>query len=125
MVSYNKHVEVVLFWIFRHYSFLLLLLIVFLLTYLWVRVPSGLPPCPYWVWPAVGHSMLIKGDLSCLFRRLRKEHGDIFSLWLGGQLVIVVNGFHTIKSLFLDHDSNFSWRPDILNCDLFHYGEQQ
>ncbi|MCB4745088.1 MAG: cytochrome P450 [Sulfurovum sp.] len=99
------------------------MLIVVIIVYLWVRVPGGLPPCPKWVLPGFSHSLIVKGDLAALFRRLRREHGDVFSFWLAGQLVIVINGFQNIKEAFIDDASNFAWRPDILNCDLFHYGK--
>ncbi|KAL8583252.1 hypothetical protein ACOMHN_043087 [Nucella lapillus] len=120
--TFSKFVDGVVIWATRYSNFLILLLIVLILLYLWVRVPSGLPPCPKWVWPGFAHSLIVKGDLSALFRRLRGEHGDVFSFWLAGQLVVVINGFQKIKEAFIDDASNFAWRPDILNCDLFHYG---
>lgn len=110
-------------WVYHYSNFLILVLVVIVVLYLWVRIPSGLPPCPKWVWPGFAHSLLVKGDLADLFRRLRRQHGDIFSFWLGGQLVIVINGFQNIREFFLGDSGNVAWRPDILNCDLFHYGK--
>ena len=121
--AFSKVVDGVVLWVTRYSNFLALLLIVLVIIYLWVRIPSGLPPCPKWVWPGFSHSLMVKGDLAALFRRLRREHGDIFSFWLAGQLVVVINGFQNIKEAFIDDAANFAWRPDILNCDLFHYGE--
>jgi hypothetical protein len=121
--SASKTVDAVLNWASRYNQFLILILIVLIVLYLWVRVPRGLPPCPKWVWPGFAHSLMVKGDLTHLFVRLRAEHGDVFSIWLGGRLVVVINGFQKIKEAFIDDGSNFSWRPDILNCDLFHYGK--
>lgn len=109
-------------WVVLYSSFLLLALLVIILLYLWIRVPSGLPPCPRWVLPGFAHSLMVKGDLFALFRRLRREHGDVFSFWIAGRLIIVINGFQNIKEVFIDDGTNISWRPDILNCDLFHYG---
>ncbi|XP_076445237.1 cytochrome P450 2C25-like [Babylonia areolata] len=120
--TFSKFADGVVLWANRNINFLILFLIVLIILYLWVRIPSGLPPCPKWVWPGFAHSLIVKGDLSALFRRLRGEHGDVFSFWLAGQLVIVINGFQKIKEAFIDDASNFAWRPDILNCDLFHYG---
>ncbi|XP_077427386.1 cytochrome P450 2U1 [Vanacampus margaritifer] len=40
-------------------------------------------------------------------------YGDVFSLFVGTQLIVVLNGYDVIRDAFLNHPEVFSDRPDI------------
>lgn len=65
------------------------------IIYFWKshRSMKGLPPGPSGL-PILGYLGLFKGgDPRPNIERLRKQYGDIFSLYIGSTLVVVVNGF--------------------------------
>lgn len=55
-------------------------------------------------------------------RRLRQELGEVYSVYIDAQLVIVVNGYAAIKEAFMTRADEFHWRPSTRICDLFHFG---
>ena len=44
-------------------------------------------------------------------RKFRKEYGDVYSLYLGTKLAIVISGYDAIKEAFLRNGDIFSNRP--------------
>lgn len=44
---------------------------------------------------------------------LSKVYGDVFSLFVGSQLVVVLNGYEVIRDALSNHAEAFSDRPDI------------
>ncbi|PVD29106.1 hypothetical protein C0Q70_11703 [Pomacea canaliculata] len=78
------------------------------LSLLWwfsVRRPAGAPPGPWLAVPLLGHLLLMmKKDPLEQFAAWRRQYGDVFSLYLGSQLVVVFNGYKVIKdALNSDH----------------------
>ena len=87
------------------------------------RKPQGIPPGPRWTLPVVGDLLSINqksddGDIRLAFRRLRKQHGDIYSVYMGNKLSIFVNGYDNIHDLLVKNGDLFSDRPLI-----FSYGQ--
>ncbi|XP_048833563.1 cytochrome P450 2J2-like isoform X2 [Brienomyrus brachyistius] len=88
------------------------------------KAPKNYPPGP-WSIPFVGD--LFRIDLSKIhlqFAELAKKYGNIFSLRLG-QNIVVVNGFKLVKEALVEHGENFADRPvmplfeDVVhNCGL-------
>ncbi|XP_072044942.1 cytochrome P450 2U1-like [Amphiura filiformis] len=94
----------------------LLCIVTFLVLVWWLRGPKQtLPPGP-WGWPLLGYlpnfaiSIYRKGlPPAQLFNSLAQKHGSVFSMYLAGKLVIVLNDFKYIKEGL--HNPSLSDRP--------------
>jgi len=72
---------------------------------------SKLPPCliPY---PIIENMHLMKpGKATEAYRRLRTKYGDIFTLHLGRQSIIIFNEYENIRNAFIKQAEVFSDRP--------------
>lgn len=89
--------------------------IAIILTFLWIRSrkPANFPPGPT-PFPVIGnlHNLAEEGNFLQVIRKLRKQYGDIFSLSLGKDWVVVVNGRKNLKELFVKKGDYTSDRPD-------------
>ena len=93
-------------------SILLLTVICILLLHFifsWKR--KGLPPGPKYRLPFIGNLHQINPDMRITLRKFRKEYGDVYSLYLGTKLAIVISGYDAIKEAFLRNGDIFSNRP--------------
>ncbi|XP_063163930.1 cytochrome P450 2J6-like [Candoia aspera] len=94
-------------WIFL-FLLLLALLILLLLKQHWSRrhFPPGPPSLPVLgnIW-ALGTT--IHEDI---FNKLAKKYGNMYTLWLGNQSVVVLSGFKTVKEGLVGHLEEFSGR---------------
>ena len=100
-------------------SSVLLFAIVFLLLYLIMRKPAGIPPGSALTLPVIGDlPLLIGGDILGTFRKLRQKHGDIFSLYIGKELTVVINGFKMIQKAAVKNGHIFSGRPNNLVSNI-------
>ena len=91
-----------------------LFLTVFLLSLLWLRAarrPSGIPPGPVPALPVLGHLHLLEKDPRNKFTEWRKKYGDVFSFYQGPQLIVVLNGYKTIREALVKNADAFSSRP--------------
>lgn len=89
---------------------------------------ANIPPGPK-PWPVVGNfgGFLIP---SVIRRRLRPEpersansasnladlakvYGNVYSIYVGSQLVVILNGYKVVRDALLNHPDVFSDRPDI------------
>ncbi|KAK3590997.1 hypothetical protein CHS0354_020355 [Potamilus streckersoni] len=86
---------------------------VFLVVHYITKKTAGVPPCPTPVLPFLGNllHLLVNTDALEYFRRLRDKYGDVFSLYMGSQLIIVINGYTTIKEALVQNGRVFSNRP--------------
>ena len=91
----------------------LVILFLSLLSVLWRKTTrdSRYPPGPPTI-PFVGNLNIVTKDMIVEFRKLRQKYGDVFSLVMGTQTVVVVNGIDTLKELFIKHGDVVSGRPD-------------
>ena len=90
----------------------LIFVLVFLLVYMSTRKPVGIPPGSPLTAPVVGDlPLLVTGDILETFRRLRKRYGNIFSFYMGRELVIVLNGYNIIHKAAVRKGQTFSGRP--------------
>ena len=92
-------------------------LVLSLLWWLSTRRPAGLPPGPGFALPLLGHLHLLDKDPRVQFRAWRQHYGDVFSLYMGGRLVVVLNGFPVIKEALVKFADVFSDRPHIFTMD--------
>ena len=89
---------------------------VLLLSYILTRKPGGIPPGPRFTLPFVGDlPFLIGGDITGAYRKLREKHGDIFSLYFGRELTIVLNGYTVIHEAAVVNANIFSGRSTALS----------
>ncbi|KAL3875529.1 hypothetical protein ACJMK2_033473 [Sinanodonta woodiana] len=102
------------------------LLLLAILT-LWFYKRQGrakLPPGP-WHIPFIGNAWELASDpdLRKSLRRLHKQYGDIYRLYMGPTLAVVISGYEAIKEVFVKRGGEFSDRPDSLATNLI--GEKQ
>ncbi|XP_047340798.1 flavonoid 3'-monooxygenase CYP75B137-like isoform X2 [Impatiens glandulifera] len=103
----------------------LLLLIVAILCWLWMRkgnklVTASLPPGPRGL-PIAGYLPFLGKNLHHQFTKLAEEYGPIYKLWLGSKLCIVVSSPSLAKQVCRDLDVVFSNRdPTIAALTLTH-----
>ncbi|KAK2817144.1 hypothetical protein Q5P01_025335 [Channa striata] len=95
------------------------------------RALANIPPGPT-PWPVVGNfgSYFIPsfirnrfgresgsvGDMKTtmgILKQLAEQHGDVYSLFVGNQLLVVLNGFDAVRDALSNHPEVFSDRPDI------------
>lgn len=69
-----------------------------------------LPPFPRIRLPIIGHYHLMTKDTRKCFREFRKQCGDVYSLYLGNKLVVVISGYGAIKEGFKTNEDKFSNR---------------
>ncbi|XP_025098756.1 cytochrome P450 2B4-like [Pomacea canaliculata] len=92
---------------------LFVLLAFYSLWWLSTRRPVGVPPGPGLALPVLGHLHLLRSDLREIFAAWRRQYGDVFSLYMGSRLVVVLNGYNIIKDALIKHADIFSDRPCI------------
>ena len=89
-----------------------------LLSYIYTRKPVGIPPGPRYTLPFVGDlPLLMGGDVLGIFRKLRQEHGDVFSLYFGKELTTVLNSYKVIHEAKVVNGKVFSGRPSSFSND--------
>ncbi|PVD29093.1 hypothetical protein C0Q70_11690 [Pomacea canaliculata] len=92
---------------------------VLLLWWFSVRRPAGAPPGPWLAVPLAGHLLLMmKKDPLEQFAAWRRQYGDVFSLYLGSQLVVVLNGYKVLKEALVNNADTFSDRPHLPLMDF-------
>lgn len=95
-----------------------LCVIFILLLFVSTRRRHGLPPGPP-LWPVVGNlTSLISKEVDKTMESLRRKYGDIFSLYIGKEVVIILNGYDTIHTALVCNGRTFSARPRNALKDL-------
>ncbi|ESO92157.1 hypothetical protein LOTGIDRAFT_217014 [Lottia gigantea] len=126
------------------HHFVAISIVTIIVTSFWLvmRKPHGIPPGPSWTLPIVGDMLSIgsktdKSNVTLPFRRLRKKYGDIYSVYTGPKLTIVVSGIDNIKELLIKNGDVFSDRPPtylndylskrkgLVSTSGFHWKEQR
>ncbi|KAK3594479.1 hypothetical protein CHS0354_030000 [Potamilus streckersoni] len=102
---------------------ILVFCVVFLLCCYALRTPDDIPPGPV-VAPLLGNIPQLAGrNPLILFQKWRKQYGDVFSVYMGSQLLVVLNGYKTIKEALVTQGNVFSDRPQNFMLDKLKEGE--
>ncbi|XP_029495169.1 cytochrome P450 2D15-like [Oncorhynchus nerka] len=92
------------------------LLLVFLLLFFFIRVrrPKNFPPGPRPL-PILGNLLQLDpvNPLKDL-ERLKRRYGNVFSLYIGSQPVVVLNGLEAVREALVTRTAEFSGRPNHL-----------
>ncbi|XP_032822975.2 cytochrome P450 2J4-like [Petromyzon marinus] len=91
----------------------LLFLATFLLLLQWRKVqrPRGFPPGPRAL-PLLGNlGSLPTQEPGTALHKLSKRYGDVYSLLLGRELCVVINGFDAVRDALVNHAKEFAGRP--------------
>lgn len=94
------------------WSVLLLLIVtlcVIWLVRLWLEVPQNIPPVPVRPFPIVGHIPYLADPRKTLMK-WRKTNGDLFSLYFGSSLVVVIGSYDLLKETLVKKAEYFSER---------------
>lgn len=82
-----------------------------LLLYILTRRRTGVPPGPL-CWPIIGNIYSFFGkDPITSFQILRRTYGDIYGVYIGTELVVVLNGFSAIHEAMVKKGRTFARRP--------------
>ncbi|XP_073515165.1 vitamin D 25-hydroxylase isoform X2 [Phyllobates terribilis] len=76
------------------------------------RRPPGFPPGPPGL-PLIGNILALARDPHVYMRERSAEHGEIFSLDLGGISAVVLNGYDALKECLLRQSDVFADRPTL------------
>ena len=81
------------------FLFLVLFAITLFGIYWWIstRHPKDFPPGPRFPLPFLGDSLAFKGDIFVGPEELRKQHGDIWGLWLGPYRTVYIHDYEAMK----------------------------
>ncbi|XP_076441007.1 uncharacterized protein LOC143280261 [Babylonia areolata] len=93
---------------------------VVLLCLLWwksTRRPPGLPPGPGLALPLLGHLHLMPKDPRAQFLTWRRQYGDVFSLYMGSKMVVVLASYSAIREALVTFADVFSDRPHTFMSD--------
>ncbi|XP_071789120.1 cytochrome P450 2J4-like [Asterias amurensis] len=95
------------------------LMALFIATWIYRR-PRNIPPGPTG-WPLLGYlpNLILAGDEYKNLTRLAKTYGPVFSMNLGGTLVVVVNSFASIKEA-LNHPNTAARPPTSFSKKIAH-----
>ena len=89
---------------------------VVVVLYIWWKKTTRdatLPPGPPTV-PFLGNLLSVSPETMLdKFQEYRKKYGDVFSLITGSRTLVVVNGYETLREIFIKHGDKTSERPDI------------
>ncbi|BFZ03334.1 hypothetical protein BsWGS_06373 [Bradybaena similaris] len=75
------------------------------------RHDPRLPPCPVRPLPFVGHLLYLEKNPRALFARWRQQCGEIYSLYLGRSLVVMLNGYDLVKEALVKNGDACIDRP--------------
>ncbi|CAL0301558.1 unnamed protein product [Lupinus luteus] len=96
-----------------HYSLIFLSSLLIFNLFFKTKRFKNLPPGPTPV-PIIGNLNLLEKPLHRFFQRMSKKHGDIFSLWFGSRLVVVISSYSTFQECFTKNDVALANRPHNL-----------
>ncbi|XP_025099203.1 LOW QUALITY PROTEIN: cytochrome P450 2B4-like [Pomacea canaliculata] len=77
-----------------------------------------LTPGPGTALPLIGHLHLLSRDPRVQFAAWRRQYGDVFSLYVGNRLIVVLSGYRVIKDALVTHGDVFSDRPHMFLTDV-------
>lgn len=94
------------------FEVIVFIVIAFITWLLWktFSYPSGLPPGPIGI-PLFGYMFFLGDKPHIVLNKLAQKYGDIFSLYLGNRLVVVLNSYETIKAAYVKQADIFHGKP--------------
>ncbi|NXI74151.1 CP2J2 protein, partial [Anseranas semipalmata] len=111
-----------LLWDGISFQVLLIFLFVFLLVadYMKRRKPKDFPPSPF-SFPFLGHVQFLNAsNPPAVMQKLTDKYGDIFSLQMGSQDFVIINGLQMVKEALVTQGDNFLDRPEVpLDAEVF------
>lgn len=93
------------------------------LIYLFVyqsRKSNNIPPVPVKPYPILGHlTMLKKNGPRKMINKWKDETGNIYSIYMGNKLVVVLSGYDLLKEALVKQAGSFSDRPVPITAHKF------
>ncbi|XP_078604847.1 cytochrome P450 1A2-like [Branchiostoma floridae x Branchiostoma japonicum] len=93
-------------------------LVVFLTLLVSFKRRKNLPPSPSGSWPVVGHLLSLGRAPHLKLTEWRKQYGDVYTVRMGMEDVVVLNGYRAIKEALVDYKDAFSSRPNVYMLNL-------
>ncbi|XP_066289712.1 cytochrome P450 2U1-like [Branchiostoma lanceolatum] len=91
-------------------TFLVFCVTLFLACVVFKR-PRNLPPYPAGRVPVLGHLLALGRAPHLKLTAWRRQYGDVFTVRLGMEDVVVLNGYTTVKDALVDRSELFASRP--------------
>ncbi|XP_066264263.1 cytochrome P450 1A1-like [Branchiostoma lanceolatum] len=88
----------------------LVLCATFLLAYVVFKRPRNLPPYPAGRVPVLGHILALGRAPHLKLTAWRRQYGDVFTVRLGMEDVVVLNGYTAVKDALVDRSELFASR---------------
>lgn len=76
------------------------------------RLPGKLPPGP-WGLPLIGSIFSLGKQPHLTLMDMAKKYGNVFTLNLAGQLVVVLNGYESVREALVKKAGVFAGRPHL------------
>ncbi|XP_066305362.1 cytochrome P450 2U1-like [Branchiostoma lanceolatum] len=83
----------------------------FLLAYFLLKRPRNLPPYPAGRVPVLGHLLALGRAPHLKLAAWRRQYGDVFTVRMGMEDVVVLNGYTAVKDALVDRSELFASRP--------------
>nr|XP_015192061.1 PREDICTED: cytochrome P450 1A1-like [Lepisosteus oculatus] len=77
-----------------------------------VRKDLNHPPGPT-PWPVIGNMLQLGNQPHISLTKMRRIYGDVFQVKMGSLLVVVLNGYDTIKQALVRQGESFAGRPEL------------
>ncbi|XP_078607390.1 cytochrome P450 2U1-like [Branchiostoma floridae x Branchiostoma japonicum] len=87
--------------------------VAFLLAHLFINRLRDFPPSPGGGLPLIGHLLSLGTKPHLKLTEWRGGYGDVFSIRMGMERVVVLNGYRVIREALVDCRDVFSSRPDL------------
>ncbi|KAI8493799.1 cytochrome P450 2 sub U member 1 [Branchiostoma belcheri] len=88
------------------------------------RRPRNLPPYPAGRVPVLGHLLTLGRAPHLKLAAWRRQYGDVFTVRMGMEDVVVLNGYTAVKDALVDRSELFASRPSSCLTDaMFDFGK--
>ncbi|XP_066295638.1 cytochrome P450 2D6-like [Branchiostoma lanceolatum] len=102
----------------------LVLCVTFLLACVVFKRPRNLPPYPAGRVPVLGHLLALGRAPHLKLTAWRRQYGDVYTVRMGMEDVVLLNGYTTVKDALVDRSELFASRPLIYLLDrMFGFGK--
>ncbi|XP_078621645.1 cytochrome P450 2D4-like isoform X2 [Branchiostoma floridae x Branchiostoma japonicum] len=85
--------------------------VAFLLAYVLLKRHKNLPPYPAGRVPVLGHLLALGREPPLKLTAWRRQYGDVFTVRMGMEDVVVLNGYTAVKDALVDRSELFASRP--------------